>query len=194
MRDNQLRAQLGAGRFGLLLKEISDSRIERNSFTGNSVGLSAEGTKRSRGRKRFRTQRVGGTGDGRRVETGFRDNRFSGTRFDVGPTASTRRPVLRKLLGPVFGYDLDSDGPATYPSPRCGLFGLVVQQHPPALILLNSFFTRLLDLAERALPVVDTPGDSRQSAEDGVDAGGSAMTSPAVEAVGLSKRSELARS
>ncbi len=159
MRDNHFVHNWGPAAFGLLLKEISDSRIESNSFTGNSVGLSAEGTNRLT---------VAGNDFERNgwavlvmadaVETDFRDNRFSGNAFDVG-TNSVNSPT--RFSGNYWdrytGYDLDRDGTGDVPFAPVRLFGLVVQQHPPALILLHSFFTRLLDLAERALPVLTPP-------------------------------------
>ena len=52
------------------------------------------------------------------------------------------------------GYDLDRDGRGDVPFHPVRLFSLLVQQNPPALILLRSPFVDLLDAAERALPVL----------------------------------------
>jgi nitrous oxidase accessory protein len=52
------------------------------------------------------------------------------------------------------GYDLDRDGFGDVPFAPVRLFALVVQQHPPAIILLKSPLAELLDAAERVLPVL----------------------------------------
>ena len=159
MRDNHFAHNWGSAAFGLLLKEISDSRIEGNRFAGNSVGLSAEGTNRlivadnDFDRNGWAVLVMADA-----VETNFSDNRFSGNAFDVGTNSVNSATRFRGNYWDRYtGYDLDRDGAGDVPFAPVRLFGLVVQQHPPALILLNSFFTRLLDLAERALPVLTPP-------------------------------------
>jgi len=156
MRDNQFEHNWGQAAFGLLLKEISDSRIERNRFAGNSVGLSAEGTNRlTVAENDFESNGWAVLVMADAVETGFQDNRFSGNAFDVGTNSvNSATRFSGNYWDRYSGYDLDRDGTGDVPFAPVRLFGLVVQQHPPALILLNSFFTRLLDLAERALPVL----------------------------------------
>ncbi|HEU5155216.1 MAG TPA: nitrous oxide reductase family maturation protein NosD [Gemmatimonadales bacterium] len=159
MQDNRFEQNWGPAAFGLLLKEISDSRIERNRFAGNSVGLSAEGTNRLT---------VAGNDFERNgwavlvmadaVETTFLNNQFSGNAFDVGTNSvNSATRFSGNYWDRYRGYDLDRDGTGDVPFAPVRLFGLVVQQHPPALILLHSFFIRLLDMAERALPVLTPP-------------------------------------
>jgi nitrous oxidase accessory protein len=159
MRDNQFEHNWGPAAFGLLLKEISDSRIERNRFTGNSVGLSAEGTNRlTVAENDFERNGWAVLVMADAVETGFQGNRFSGNAFDVGTNSvNSATRFSGNYWDRYSGYDLDRDGTGDVPFAPVRLFGLVVQQHPAALILLNSFFTRLLDLAERALPVLTPP-------------------------------------
>jgi nitrous oxidase accessory protein len=52
------------------------------------------------------------------------------------------------------GYDLNRDGIGDLPHHPVRLFALIVENNPPALILLRSFLLDLLDLAERVLPVL----------------------------------------
>ena len=52
------------------------------------------------------------------------------------------------------GYDLDHDGVGDVPHRPVRVFSMVVQQNPPALMLLRSGFVDLLDAAERALPAL----------------------------------------
>jgi len=61
------------------------------------------------------------------------------------------------------GYDLDRDGLGDIPYYPVRLFAFIVEQNPPALILLRSFFVELLDAAERVLPVLtpETLADHR---------------------------------
>ena len=46
MRRNRFEHNWGSASYGLLLKELRDSRIEENQFTENTVGLWTEGTSR----------------------------------------------------------------------------------------------------------------------------------------------------
>ena len=159
MRDNQFEQNWGPAAFGLLLKEISDSRIERNRFAQNSVGLSAEGTNRlTVAHNDFERNGWAVLVMADAVETTFLNNQFSGNAFDVGTNSvNSATRFSGNYWDRYRGYDLDRDGTGDVPFAPVRLFGLVVQQHPPALILLHSFFTRLLDLAERALPVLTPP-------------------------------------
>jgi nitrous oxidase accessory protein len=89
------------------------------------------------------------------VDNRFVGNVFIGNSFDVG-TNSTRTlsSFNRNYWDHYGGYDLDRDGTGDVPYAPVRLFALVLQRHPPALILLRSLFVDLLDLAERVMPVL----------------------------------------
>lgn len=154
MTDNRFEANQGSAAFGLLLKNISDSRITGNTFSENSVGLYAEG---------FDRTEVSGNdflGNGRAVrllsnslDTRFMNNNFVGNSFDV--TTNSRR-VRSTFAGNHWdgykGYDLDGDGTGDLPHRPVRLFALIAERTPVATILLRSFFVTLLDWTERVVP------------------------------------------
>ncbi len=156
MLDNRFAASWGSASYGLLLKDITDSRIEGNTFAGNSVGFHGEGT----ARVRVTGNQFLANGWAVQVladaeDTEFRRNRFEGNSFDVSTNsvnASSR--FTENYWDRYEGYDLDRDGFGDVPFAPVRLFALVVQQNEPALILLRSFFVSLLDAAERVAPVL----------------------------------------
>jgi nitrous oxidase accessory protein len=154
MRENRFERNRGSAAYGLLLKELRDSRIEQNRFTGNTVGLWTEGTSRVT----VSGNEFTGNGWALRVlgdatDNQFRGNRFSGNSFDVGTAPGSNSNVFERNYWDHYrGYDLDRDGFGDVPYQPVHLFSLLVQQNEPALILLHSFFIDLLDLAERVVP------------------------------------------
>jgi nitrous oxidase accessory protein len=61
------------------------------------------------------------------------------------------------------GYDLGRDGYGDVPHRPVRLFSLIVEHNEPSLLLLRSVFVRVLDVAERAIPVLtpETLADER---------------------------------
>ena len=156
MTGNTFAGATGAAAYGLLLKEIGDSRLERSAFTGNTVALTVEGSERllARGNRFIRNGwavRVRADADGGR----FEGNTFSGNAFDV---VTNSRQVPTRFTGNFWdrydGYDLDHDGVGDVPFRPVRLFGLIVEQHSESILLLNSVLVNLLDTAERVAPVL----------------------------------------
>jgi nitrous oxidase accessory protein len=154
MRQNRFERNWGSAAYGLLLKELRDSRIEQNRFSDNTVGLWTEGTSRVT----VSGNEFTGNGWALRVlgdatDNQFRGNRFSGNSFDVGTAPGSNDNLFEKNYWDRYrGYDLDRDGFGDIPYQPVRLFSLLVEQNEPALILLHSFFLDLLDLAERVVP------------------------------------------
>jgi len=154
MSGNRFEHNQGSAAFGLLLKQISDSRITDNEFRANSVGLYAEGFDR--------TEVTGNdfVRNGRAIrllsnssDTRFRNNNFEGNTFDV--TTNSRR-VRSSFEGNHWddyrGYDLDGDGVGDLPHRPVRLFALIAERTPVTTVLLRSFFVTLLDWTERVVP------------------------------------------
>jgi nitrous oxidase accessory protein len=156
IRDNLFSDARGSASYGLLLKAISDSRIEGNTFRSNSVALHLEDANRN--------QILGNSfernGWAIRLMTNAENNTvagndFSANSFDVvasGERNSTR--MHGNHWDAYRGYDLNHDGIGDVPHHPVRLFALIVENNPPALILLRSFLLDLLDMAERVLPVL----------------------------------------
>ena len=159
MIGNRFEENWGSASYGLLLKEISDPTIVDNRFSRNTIGLLADGAVRMVATGNVFTgngwavKLMASSYDGR-----IERNDFVGNTFDV---ASNSMESSNRFSGNYFdtyrGYDLDRDGVGDVPHRPVRLYSVFVERNPPALILLRSFFSDLLDLAERVLPVL-TPG------------------------------------
>ena len=156
MEGNTFEENRGGAAFGLLLKEIRDSRIVKNRFLGNSVAMRLEGANRIEiDHNEFRANgwavQVLANSDG----SAFTANNFVGNSFDVSTNSrSTASTFAGNHWDRYRGYDLDRDGVGDVPFRPVRLFSLVVEQNEPALLLQRSLLVTLLDLAETVLPVL----------------------------------------
>jgi nitrous oxidase accessory protein len=154
MTANRFEDNWGSAAYGLLLKEIADSRLERNVFLGNTTGLVADGANRVQAvgntfaNNGWAIKVVGSTLDGR-----FSGNSFTGNTFDVATNSSQPSSVFEANYWDEYkGYDLDRDGVGDVPHPPVRLFAVIVERSPQAIVLLRSALVSLLDAAERAMP------------------------------------------
>jgi nitrous oxidase accessory protein len=156
MIGNRFEENWGGAAYGLLLKEIDDSRLEKNVFYRNTTGLLADGANR--------IQAIGNdfTDNGWAVkldastqEGTFTGNNFSGNAFDVAANNSVSTTTFSHNYWDNYrGYDLNRDGVGDVPFHPVRLFSMVVAQNAPSIILMRSTFVRLLDSAESILPVL----------------------------------------
>ena len=165
MIQNRFEESWGSAAYGLLLKEMSDSRVIGNRFARNTIGLVAEGANRLEARDNdfvddgWAIRLTASTADAR-----FTGNNFIGNTFDV---TTNSREVSSVFSGNYWdqyhGYDLGRDGYGDVPHRPVRLFSLIVEHNEPSLLLLRSVFVRVLDVAERALPVLtpETLADER---------------------------------
>ncbi len=156
MRGNSFSSNQGAASYGLLLKEIQDPVLDGNLFRGNTVGLMADGADRLRAqRNRFvengwAVRLYASTVDGR-----FEGNSFQRNSFDIALNGSGTSTIFRGNWWDSYrGWDLDHNGIGDVPYRPMRLFALLVERARPALLLQRSLFVRLLDAAERTLPVL----------------------------------------
>ncbi|MEX0601489.1 MAG: NosD domain-containing protein, partial [Rhodothermales bacterium] len=146
----------GPSAFGLLLKDITDSRIEGNVIEGNTVGIYAEGV------NRVQVMHNDFVENGRAVkllansmETEFRANNFVANTFDVTTNSRQSYSTFEGNYWDAYrGYDLDRDGTGDVPFYPVRLFALIVERNEPAIILMRSLFVHLMDAAERVLPTL----------------------------------------
>jgi nitrous oxidase accessory protein len=160
MTRDTFEANRGAAAYGLLLKEIQDARLEGNLFRDNTVGLLADGADRlvATGNRfednGWALRLLASSFNGR-----FEGNAFRRNSFDVAVNGRGTSAVFAGNWWESYqGWDLDRDGVGDVPYHPVRLFALLVEQAQPALLLQRSLFVRLLDAAERALPVL-TPAN-----------------------------------
>ena len=166
MLGNRFENNWGPAAYGLLLKEIKDSRIDGNVMERNTVGLFAEGVDRTEieGNQFLRNGwAVRLLADA--TDNTIRRNRFEGNTFDVATNSRASSPSTfsENFWDGYAGYDLDHDGFGDVPFRPVRLFSVLVDQNEPLLILLRSTLLDLLDVAERVAPVLtpETLNDRR---------------------------------
>ena len=156
MERNDFESNRGPTAYGLLLKDISDSRLEDNRFSRNSVGLHIEGG----GRLTVARNHFIGNGWAIRLmanspQNRFEGNVFVGNSFDLSTNSrGTSAIVSGNWWDRYKGYDLNRDGHGDVGFRPVRLFSLLVATNPPSMILMRSAFVDVLDAAERALPVL----------------------------------------
>jgi nitrous oxidase accessory protein len=162
MVDNIFSDNQGSASYGILMKEISDSRVEGNHFTGNTVGIYFEGTNRI---EVIRNE-FNGNGYAMRIQASCSDTRvnscnFMGNTFDVATNGSL---VLNSFNGNYWdkyeGYDLDQDGSGDVTFHPVSLYAMIIEQVPEAIMILHSFIVTLLDKMEKIIPSI-TPENLR---------------------------------
>ena len=154
MTRNRFEQNWGSAAYGLLLKEIADSRLEQNVFANNTTGLVADGANR--------VQAIGNTFsgngwaikvEGSTVDGRFASNIFLANTFDVATNSRQPSSVFAGNFWDSYdGYDLDGDGTGDVPHAPVRLFALIVERNPQAIVLLRSVLVSVLDAAERAIP------------------------------------------
>ena len=159
MTGNTFADNRGPTAYGLLLKDISDSRLTGNHFTGNTVGLHIEGG----GHLNVLDNQFSRNGWAIRLMANSPGNRFEGNVFQANSfdmstnSRSTTAVVSGNYWDRYRGYDLNRDGKGDVAFRPVRLFSLLVASQPPSVILMRSAFVDVLDATERALPVL-TPG------------------------------------
>lgn len=154
MKNNVFKDNWGDSAYGILLKEISDSDIENNSFLGNTTGIFMEGASRIRIKKNA----FQANGWALKIQASCMDNQvegnnFQGNTFDVATNSSLVLNTFdRNYWDKYEGYDLDKDGIGDVPYRPVSLYSMIVERFPAAMILFRSFMVSLLDRTEKMIP------------------------------------------
>jgi nitrous oxidase accessory protein len=156
MEDNYFTHNWGDAAYGLLLKEITDSRILHNHFEHNTVGIYMESTTRvdvirnsfENNGWAIRVQASCSSGN-------FTSNNFTGNSFDV---ATNGTMMLNKFSNNYWdkyeGYDMDRNGFGDVPYYPVSMYSVISEKIPQAMILYRSFFTDIMDRVEKAMPTM----------------------------------------
>lgn len=158
MVDNDFSNNAGPSAYGLLLKDISESAIYKNRFNDNTVGIYMEGSNRSF----FKYNEIKDNAWGLKIMGNcegneFKENNFEGNTFEVVTNASHSWNTFQKNYWSQYdGYDLNNDGIGDKPHRPISLSSIILERVDSAYVLLNSFFFRLIDEVERAMPEMIT--------------------------------------
>lgn len=156
MHNNIFRHNWGDASYAILLKEISDSKIEYNLFIKNTVGIYMEGTSRIQVRyNEFNENgwalRVQASCDG----NSFEKNNFRSNSFDVATNGTMMLNVFSQNYWDKYdGYDLDRNKIGDVPYYPVSMYSVVTERIPSAMILYRSFLTDIMNQVEKLLPSV----------------------------------------
>lgn len=156
MKGNHFEDNWGAASYGLLLKDIRDSRIEQNEFAGNTVAVYMEGSSRCQfTRNIFRANGWAVKLQSNCDANVFTKNSFLSNTFDVATNGSL---VLNTVDGNYWdkyeGYDLNKDSVGDVPFHPVSLYSMVVEKMPSSVMLWRSFLVYLLDKTEKVVPSI----------------------------------------
>lgn len=156
MTYNLFEKNWGNSVYGLLLKDISDSKVNNNRFIQNTIAIYMEGTSRTE----FAENSFTSNGWGIRLQAScdantFIRNNFKSNTFDFATNGTL---VLNTINGNYWdkyqGYDLNKDGIGDVPYRPVNMYTMIVERIPTAVLLWRSFLVFLLDRAEKVFPAV----------------------------------------
>ncbi len=154
MHSNTFEQNWGAAAYGLLLKEITDSRIINNKFIQNTMGILMEGTLRiDVYHNVFQSNGWAMKVQASCSENEFHHNNFFANTFDV---ATNGTMMLNRFYNNYWdkyeGYDMNRDKIGDVPYHPVSMYSMIIEQNENSVVLLRSFMVSLLDKAEKAIP------------------------------------------
>jgi len=156
MYNNDFLHNWGDASYGLLLKEITDSKIEYNRFIKNTVGIHMEGTTRVNVKQNLFQD----NGWAVRVQAScsgsdFIGNNFIGNSFDVATNGTMMLNTFDKNYWDKYdGYDLNKNNTGDVPYYPVSVFSVVTEKIPVAMILYRSLLTDIMDQVEKVMPTI----------------------------------------
>ena len=156
MIGNRFEDNWGASSYGLLLKDIRDSRIEGNQFSRNTVGVYMEGSSRCAFQKNiFKDNGWAVKIQANCDDNSFQRNCFLTNTFDMATNGSlVLNTVDYNYWDNYQGYDLNKDGVGDVPFHPVSLYSMVVEKMPSSIMLWRSFLVYLLDRSEKVVPSI----------------------------------------
>jgi nitrous oxidase accessory protein len=156
MHNNTFRNNWGESSYGILLKEISDSRINDNLFIKNTIGIYMEGT------SRIKTTENNFISNGWAMkiqascdDNTFSENNFLANAFDVATNGSTMLNLFKHNYWDKYtGYDRNSDGIGDVPYHPVSLYCVITEKIPISMILFRSLLTEVMNEAEEVMPTL----------------------------------------
>jgi nitrous oxidase accessory protein len=156
MLNNVFEDNWGDGSYGLLLKEISDSRVSGNHFINNTSGIYMEGASRIQ----IDGNTFNSNGWAMKIQASCMDvkvtgNNFQSNTFDIGTNGSLVLNSFDKNYWDKYeGYDIDKNNTGDLPYHPVSLFSMIVEKNPSAMMLFRSFMSTLLDKTEKLIPSI----------------------------------------
>ena len=154
MINNLFSENWGAAAYGILMKDITDSRVEGNHFEKNTSAIHMEGSNRINIiQNTFRQNGWAIKIQASCTEDTINGNNFINNTFDIATNGTLQLNNFRGNYWDKYeGYDLGRDGTGDIPYRPVSMYSLIVERNPASLILLRSFMSGLMDKAEKVIP------------------------------------------
>ena len=165
MIGNTFDHNWGSSSYGLLLKEIYDGKIEKNTFSQNTIGIYGESANRIIiERNTFMNNGWALKILGSCMDNVISGNNFSGNTFNLSTNARKNYNIYDgNYWSDYTGYDLNRDGIGDVPYRPVKLYAYLVETVPTSILLLRSMFTEFLNFAEKVNPTFTPEGLIDQS-------------------------------
>lgn len=156
MQNNVFADNWGSAAYGLLLKDIYDSKITDNQFLRNTVGIYSEACNRIQvDENNFESNGWAVKIMANSMDNNFTRNNFLANTFDIATNSRQNfNSFSQNYWNRYRGYDLDKDGYGDIPFHPVKLFSLLTEKNEPALMLMRSIFVEIMDLAESYIPIL----------------------------------------
>ncbi|QCX53815.1 nitrous oxide reductase family maturation protein NosD [Elizabethkingia sp. JS20170427COW] len=160
MSKNKFINNWGDGAYGLLLKEISFSKIKDNIFENNTTAIFMDGaTKIDLFKNKVKNNGWGVKVNSNCIENRFNQNTFEGNTFDMSTNGSLVLNTFHQNYWDKYqGYDLNKDGIGDIPYHPLSLYAVLAEKYPSVMLLFRSFIVDLMDKTEKIIPSL-TPED-----------------------------------
>ncbi len=154
MYANNFINNWGDASYGLLLKEISFSKIKHNRFQNNTAAIYLDGaTKIDFYENNFEDNGWAMKISSNCMENRIKSNNFINNIFDVSTTGTmTMNDFKNNYWDKYEGYDLDKDKIGDVPFHPLSLYAVLVENNPSVMLLFRTFFVDLLDKTEKIIP------------------------------------------
>ncbi len=156
MTENIFEDNWGPSSYGLLLKDISKSRIYNNMFRKNTTGIYSEGTTYTI----IENNIFSSNGWAIKILGNCNydtiiNNDFLSNTFDISTNSHLNDNYYDSNFWDRYnGYDLDRNLIGDVPYRPTSLFSTLVVKSPEAILLVRSFLVELFDLTEKIMPSV----------------------------------------
>lgn len=154
MFKNKFLDNWGDGVYGLLLKDLTFSKIKNNIFNNNTAAIFMDGTSKvDLNNNQFSNNGWGIKLNANCMENRLMNNNFENNTFDVSTSGSLVMNIFKNNHWDKYeGYDLDKDQIGDVPFHPLSLYSVLSEQNPMIMLLYRAFFVEILDRSERLIP------------------------------------------
>ncbi|WP_370629727.1 nitrous oxide reductase family maturation protein NosD [Flavobacterium sp. NKUCC04_CG] len=155
MSHNTFKNNWGSAAYGVLLKEVNDTKIHNNLFYKNTTGINIEGSNRvAYYNNDFTSNGWAINSRGANYYNKINHNNFMHNSFDVVYHGGLNHNSFNSNYWSNYtGYDLNKDGIGDVPYRPVKLFSYIVNRTPEAILFLRSLFVDIIDFSEKVSPV-----------------------------------------